>query len=120
MNVVFKGSGNYNILTRDNVKGRNCRSVFSNINKLLCLDVEGLDKACDISDIDGLAILAPYAFGQGIFCFDANFLSETKRVSGIDDFINPEGSIPACAGKNVAHVVSDPVDGGNSIGKGLA
>ncbi len=63
MNVVLEGCRNDNILTRDDVEGRYGCSVFSDINELLCLDVEGLDKACDITNINSLTILTPDAFG---------------------------------------------------------
>lgn len=94
--------------------------MFSNIDKLLGLNVKGLDKSSDISNIDGLAILAPNAFCQCTFSFDTDFLSQSKRVAIVGDFINPESPIPTCACKDVAHVVTDPVNGRKGVRKRLA
>jgi hypothetical protein len=94
--------------------------MFAKIDKLLGLNVKGLDKPSDISHIYGLAILTPNAFGQWTFSLDTDFLSKSKGVAIVGDLINPESAIPTCACKDVAHVVTNPVNGRKGVRKGLA
>ena len=91
---------------------RNSSSVLTNIEKLLGLNVEGLNESGDISDVNGAAILAPYTFGEGIFSLGRDLLSQARGITIVGNLVDKKRAVPTCTGKYVVHVVAHPVNGG--------